>query len=462
MLTLWRKIAVVIFAVVIFDDMKFYDRKTELAKLEEMRRLAFDVHSQLTVVTGRRRIGKTKLIVKSCDEGPTVYLFVSRSNEVALCDDFCGVVRSELGVFVPEGMRRFAEFFEYLMNLGATMKFNLIIDEFQEFANVNSSIFSEVQNIWDRYKDSTHVNFIASGSVYTLMHKIFMEYDEPLYGRCDAVLRIKPFATSVLKEILADYNPDYTPDDLLALYAVTGGVPKYIEYLMDRRAVTVKAIFDRVFEENSIFLEEGSILLIQEFGKKYGNYFAILSAIASGCNVVADIANAVGENNIGGMLVRLEDDYGLITKMRPVFAKERSQTVRYEIADNFLRFWFRYVYRSQSLLQMGKNSEMEAIALVDYPTYSGKVLEKYFKAKLAEEGDFREIGSWWQPRAGANACEIDIVAIYLSGKKALVAEVKRQKRNYDHKLFMAKVDRLRTSALSPYDIEPRLLTLDDM
>lgn len=66
-----------------------------------------------------------------------------------------------------------------------------------------------MQDVWDRYKDSTHVNFIASGSVYTLMHRIFMEYKEPLYGRCDSMIKLKPFTTSVLKQVLADY-PTYS------------------------------------------------------------------------------------------------------------------------------------------------------------------------------------------------------------------------------------------------------------
>lgn len=442
--------------------MKFYNRENELAKLAQMRRLAFDVHSQMTVVTGRRRIGKTKLIIKSCEDTPTVYLFVSRNNEVALCSEFCAHVRRSLDTFVPDGIQSVAVLFEYIMTLGKTMKFNLVIDEFQELYNVNPTILSSMQDIWDRYKHTTHVNFIASGSVYTLMHKIFMEYEEPLYGRCDAVLRIRPFAPSVIKQIINDYNPDYSNDDLLALYTVSGGVPKYIEYFMDRGATTVEAIYNSVFEENSIFLEEGMILLVQEFGKKYGNYFAILSSIASGRNTQAEISGAVGEGNLGGMLSRLEEDYDLIKKVRPIFAKERSQTVRYELADNFLRFWFRYIYRNQDLVQLGRNEKLAEIALADYPTYSGKTLEGYFRAKLRESAEFRQIGSWWTSKGGTEASEIDIVAVSLDGKTALLAEVKRQRRNYNHKLFMEKVNRITASVLHGYEVESQLLTLDDM
>lgn len=94
------------------------------------------------------------------------------------------------------------------------------------------------------------------------------------------------------------------------------------------------------------------------------------------------------------MLTRLEDDYELISKKRPILSKERSQNVRYEISDNFLRFWFRYVIRNQNLLQMGLNDKLRDIVMEDYPTYSGLVLEIWFKQKLKEEGICQNIGSW--------------------------------------------------------------------
>ena len=264
--------------------MKFYNREKELKQLAEIRQRSFNNHSQMTVVTGRRRIGKTKLILKSCEQSPTVYLFVGRNNEATLCHQFSASVRQALDCYIPDGISSFVQLFEQIMVVGKSSSFNLVIDEFQEFFNINPSVFSGIQDVWDRYKDISRVNFIASGSVFTLMHRIFMDYNEPLYGRCDTILHLKPFSTSVLRQILADYYPQYTSDDLLALFTITGGVPKYIELLMDRRAFSVTDMIRCVTEENSIFLEEGTILLIQDFGKKYGNYFSILSEIATGRN----------------------------------------------------------------------------------------------------------------------------------------------------------------------------------
>lgn len=419
----------------------------------------------MTVVTGRRRIGKTKLILKSCEQSPTVYLFVGRNNEATLCHQFSASVRKALDCYVPDGISSFVQLFEQIMVIGKSSSFNLVIDEFQEFFNINHSVFSGIQDVWDRYKDSSHVNFIASGSVFTLMHRIFMDYNEPLYGRCDTILHLKPFATSVIKQILADYYPQYTNDDLLALFTITGGVPKYIEMLIDRGAFTVNDMICRVTEESSIFLEEGTILLVQEFGKKYGNYFSILSAIASGRNTAAEISQAIGEASIGGMLSRLEEDYELISKKRPILSKERSQNVRYEISDNFLRFWFRYVSRNQNLLQMGLNDALRDIVTADYSTYSGLTLEIWFRQKLKESGKYKNIGSWWNTTKGNNIDqqEVDIVAIPLeNAAPVLIAEVKRQGKNFKPDLFGDKVKHLSDKILHGRNVESRLFTLDDM
>ena len=418
----------------------------------------------MTVLTGRRRIGKTKLILNSCNTTPTVYLFIRRSNETTLCTQFTEIASKALNTFIPSSITSFAQLFETLMNIGKNTAFNLVIDEFQEFFYINPSVYSSIQDIWDRYKDFTHVNFIASGSVYTLIHKIFLEYKEPLYGRCDNFIKLKPFTTTVIKDILADYNPQYTNDDLLALYTITGGVPKYIELLLDRGCVTLNSMIDCVIQENSIFLEEGNVLLIQEFGKKYGNYYAILLAIASGRNTASEISEATGNISVGGLLQRLEEDYEVISKKRPILSKEGSQNVRYDIADNFLRFWFRYIIKYQDYVQSGLYEKLADIIKDDYPTYSGLTLERYFREQLKEKLCFKNIGSWWDNSKGKDIKqnEIDIVAIYADSPKVLIAEVKRQHKNFKPDLFQQKVDAIKNKLFFEYDIEMQFLSLDDM
>lgn len=444
-------------------NMKFYNRIKEIADLKRIQERAFNSRSRMTVITGRRRIGKTSLALRATEgEYPTIYLFVSRKNEAALCEEFSGLISAALGSYVPSDIKTFRSLFQMLMEMGKTRKFNLILDEFQEFCNINPSVYSDMQHIWDSYRNVTNVNLLLMGSIYSLMHKIFESYHEPLFGRADATIRLSGFGTETMKEIISDFRPNYTNDDLLAFFTITGGVPKYIELLCEDTDLSVEGIIDFVVRENSPFVYEGRNILIEEFGKDYGLYFSILSCIASGTNTQGAIESALGNITVAGHLKRLIEDYSLIKRVRPIMAKPGSKNVQYEIADNFLRFWFNYFDRNQTLVELNNFEHLRRIVNSDYHTFSGLSLELWFRMKLIESYQYSNIGSWWERKKGKEANEIDIVAIAIDGKNAIVAEVKRQRRNYDHKAFLEKVERIRMAILSNYQIETRLYTLDDM
>lgn len=440
--------------------MKFYNRESEIEQLRNICNSAYQEHSRFSVVFGRRRIGKTSLILNAMkDESALIYLFVGRQNEADLCKSFGEEISSKLGILVPD-MNSFGLMFRFLMERGCEQKFTLVIDEFQEFMNLNSSIFSDIQNHWDRYRTKSNINFIVSGSIYSLMTKIFRDKKEPLFGRADLMLKLSAFSTTVLKQILNDYKGAYTNDELLALYSFTGGIPKYVELLVNNKALTVPKMIKYICQSGSPFIDEGRNLLIGEFGKKYGNYFSILNSIAAGINTQAQIQSQLGDSSIGGQLNKLENVYEVVKKRRPIFAKSSSQSVRYELTDNFLRFWFRYIEKNRSLIEMGNYTALAKIIESDYPTYSGIMLEFYFKKKLAESNNYREIGSYWLPKGYEN--EVDIVAINLANDKALVVEVKRNPKNFKPTKFAEKVEWLKNKHLTNYEIENCCLTLDDM
>ena len=257
-----------------------------------------------------------------------------------------------------------------------------------------------------------------------------------------------------------EYAPTHSNDDLLALYTFTGGGPKYVELFCDNHTLHVESMIHFMARDNSPFTEEGKNLLIEEFGKNYGTYFSILSAIAGGRNTQAEIEAALGEKSAGGYLKRLIDDYNIIIRQRPILAKENSTTVRYEICDNFIRFWFNYFDRNRSLIEIKNFVGLRNIIETDYPTYSGKILELYFKQKFAESYQFRAIGSWWETKGNQN--EIDIVALRLEKNKAVVAEVKRQRKNFKPELLEQKVEHLKKKLLPRYTIETMCLSLEDM
>ena len=440
--------------------MEFYDRTNELTELQRIQNLSFSDHSRLTVVTGRRRIGKTSLIMKSVEGLPTVYLFVGRKAEATLCSEFIPVISQSLDTFVPAEIRTFRSLFQYLMELASNKAFNLVIDEFQEFYNIDESVYSDMQNIWDAYRRKSKMNLIVSGSIYSLMQKIFQSKKEPLFGRADNIIKLSAFDLSTLKDIMRDYRSGYTNDDLLALYSFTGGVPKYVELFCDNQMLSVDEMISFMVRENSPFTDEGKNLLIEELGKNYATYFSILSAISGGINTQPGIEAALGDKSIGGQIKRLIDDYNIIVRQRPILAKEGSQTVRYEIQDNFLRFWFNYFDRYRSLIEIKNFVGLQSIIKKDYPTYSGIMLERYFKQQFAESFQYRAIGSWWELKGYQN--EIDIVGLKLEKNQAVVAEVKRQKKNFKPELLVAKTEHLKQKLLPKYRIEMRCLSLEDM
>ena len=250
--------------------MKFYNRTSEIKELQRIQKLSFDSYSRMTVITGRQRIGKTSLVVEATKgEGSTVYLFVSRKNETTLCEEFTLLISFGLGTYVPPEIKSFRSLFQMVMELAKTRKFNLIIDEFQEFEYVNLSVYSDVQNLWDQYRKQTYLKLILMGSVFSMMHKVFEGYKEPLF-------------------------------------------------------------------------------------------------------------------------------------------------------------------------------------------------EKYFRLKMMESQQYSAIGSWRERKKGKDTDEIDINGLFAGDKKALIAEVKRLRRNYDHKEFMEKIECVKARILSKYKIEIRLLTLEDM
>ena len=415
--------------------MKFFDRDKEISFLKYVREQSAHV-AQFTVITGRRRIGKTSLVLKAYGEPDVIYFFVARKTEAELCQDFTQELESKLGVPMLATPDKFATLFEYLMKLSHTRPLTLFIDEFQEFLRVNKSVYWDMQRIWDLNKDGARMNLIVCGSVNTLMNRIFRDDKQPLYGRQTQFMKLGAFAPSVLKDVLNTYHANYLQDDLLALYIFTGGVAKYVQQLMDNDVTTKEAMCRYMVEPASYFLPEGKAMLIEEFGKDYSTYFSILSLIARGHNMRADIENML-KMEVGGYLTRLETEYELIGKMRPLLEKSLTKNVRYHLNDNFLIFWFRFIYKYGYMLEVGANKKLLDIILRDYDTFSGLMLERYFRDEMIEQGKYTRIGGWWD-RKGEN--EIDLIGMDELEHTIDFYEVKRQCKEYDEETLQCKAE----------------------
>ena len=438
--------------------MKFYDREKEKKVLSDV--LQQSRHeARMTVLMGRRRIGKTELSQR-CGDDTVLYFFVGKKAETLLCQDYVREIREKLDAPILGTPRSFSEVFRFVLQLAESRSFTLIIDEFQNFLKINPSIFSDIQRDWDLHKRSCHLNLIISGSVFTLMTKIFEDKEEPLFGRADEKMTLEPFTTDVLKQILADFNPDYTPEDLLTLYSITGGIPWYVTLLLDKGKTNKELMLAALTEDNSPFINEGKNILIEEFGTDYVTYFSILTCIASGMKTRAEIENELANNNIGPYLVKLEDYYKVITKSLPIFAKENSKKVRYQLNDCFLIFWFRFFYKYQALVENKALKSLGEIIRRDYSGVSGFMMERYFMKKFQEEGRYI-IGKWWD-RKGGN--EIDLIIADPIQKEAWIYELKKQGYRYKENEFREKVDTVleQTPELCKMTIHLGSLSLEDM
>ena len=435
---------------------KFYNRKNELELLGKIERQS-ENNACFTVLTGRRRVGKTALVKEFLKGKRGAYLFIVKTSEPLLCREWQKILEEQLSLKIFGTVSSLSDLFAQVFEFSKSNHFSLVIDEFQELENVNRSFFSSLQNLWDSAKGESKINLIVSGSVYSMMTKIFEGQKEPLFGRATHKMNIKPFTPSVIKEILADFNPNYMPEDLLCLYMLSGGVPKYIFLLMYAGAFSKDTMLSYALGETSPFLIDGKEILVSEIGKDYGIYFSVLRLISEGLTCQSEIDSVI-QKNTGSYLKNLEENFGVIKPMRPLFSKPASRNARYQITDCYLRFFFRFVYSNQSLIEFGQHDTLKEIVLRDYETFSGKSLEQYFTSKIQEERKLTSIGGWWD-RKSQN--EIDIIAINALEKTCCIYEVKRQAKKIDMELLGEKARQF-SKNIPGYTISLAGLSMEDM
>ena len=437
--------------------MKFYNREEEIAILHENEHQA-ENSATFTVLMGRRRVGKTSLVTKAFEGHQYAYLFVSKDSEAVLCGKFQQAIEEQLGITVYGRLIHFRDFFEVVIRESHQRHFTIIFDEFQNLYKVNPSIFSEIQDLWDRFHRESHLNLITMGSIRSLMKRIFEDENEPLYGRPTSKFTLLPFTIDVLKQIFRDYKPDYKNEDLLCLYMLTGGVAKYVELLMDAGCYTKEKMLNYFFRLDSYFLTEGRDLMNQEFGDEGTTYFSILQLIAAGLNRRSDIDGAM-QKDMGTYLQNLEKNFNVISRLKPVLAKPNSKTTAYEISDQFLRFWFRFVWPYQSLVERKQLALLRHNMGQQYEQFTGRTLEQYYQQVAMESGHYTLVGNWWD-RKGEN--EIDMIALNEFNHTGIVAEIKRNPRKLSLAELEKKVSNLPPTDFGPYNLEIKTLSINDM
>lgn len=413
----------------------FYNRTEQLDQLRAISASITQTKGQLSVVVGRRRVGKTRLLSEAFSDQPVgsfLYLFISRKSESALVEEFTQLLQHQLNLrfFTPTNL---LSVFEFLFDYAKTHPLTLVVDEFQDIERIDSSIFSGLQHLWDSHKRDTQLHWVCCGSLYSLMTHIFKSNKQPLLNRDDFFFKIQPLSPVYIKAILDDHHL-FTPERMLTWWCLSGGIPKYLEWLLNAKEDT----FTQLISNSSPLIEEGLHRLVEDFGSEHRSYFSILSAIALGNTTRARIESYTGIG-AGPLLEKLEVDFDIIAKHRPIHAKENSRDIRYSIIDPFLVFWFHFIHANRSAVEMENYHYIRALIERDFATFSGKMLENLYGEILKASKQFNRIGSYWDAKGEH---EIDIVAINDLHKTILVIEVKRQAKRCNMPLLATKTQHL--------------------
>jgi len=424
--------------------MKFYNREKEIKLIGE---IIQKKQAQLTVIQGKRRVGKTTLMLEALKKEKFLYFFVSKKTEKELLVDFADEIQRKLGVDLYGEFLNLNKFLEFLFTYSKKHQLIIIFDEFQNFELVQRSLFSDFQKFWDTEKGSSQIKFFCIGSMFSLIKKIFTSHKEPLYNRATQIINLGEFNLATQKEMMHDLGI-LNPRNFLILNNVFGGVAKYWELVFDQDLARKDArdIIRKLFcDDNAYLLYEGKNILIEEFGKNYENYFAILAAIASGKHIKNEIHNYTGISIdvLGGLLKTLEEFYEIIERRVPVLEKNSSKLSSYRMRDNFLTFWFRYIYRRNYLIEIKNYAGLFSYIKRDLDTYLGFAFESLVRDYLVEMNysaksifDFDTIGGYWRrPSMRHDNQEMDIVAVSHERREVLVGECKLSARRINKKLL---------------------------
>lgn len=399
--------------------MRFVNRQAELVILADKWQ---NKEAQFIVIYGKRRIGKTALCTHFAKGKPHIYYMCERITAEKQLQKFTELLAEYYrDDFLPEkGFKDWETVFKYIA--AKQEKLLIIIDEYPYLVDTDESIPSTFQKAWDLHLTQSQVCLIILGSSISMMEQSALSYKSPLYGRRTGQLLIKPFS---FKE-LNDYFPEKKFAEKLAIYTTAGGTPLYLNkfYQKDYWQVLEKEILSK----GQPLYEEVEFLLREEL-KEPRNYFVILESISLGKHKLGEIINETGfDKGIVSRYLSILESLHITKREVPITEKmpEKSRKSLYLIDDNFVNFWFRFIFRNKSLLEEDKTAAVTAKIKKDLLELLARNYEKIasdiVKANI-EKGripfKLNEFGRWWDKQA-----EIDLIGLNSENNEILFGEVK--------------------------------------
>lgn len=382
--------------------------------------------SSLVILYGRRRVGKTALTAEFIKNKQAVYFLASEENEVQNRMAFKNIVAEQTcnELLMNASVDSWDVIFKVWLDVPCSEKKLMVIDEFQYLGKANNAFPSIFQRIWDTMLKDKNVMVILCGSLISMMESQTLAYTSPLYGRRTGQIKLKQIPFRHYHE----FFPDKSEKELIAYYAITGGVPKYIELFYDSKDIYT-AIEENVLAKSTFLYDEPNFLLQREVSE-VGSYFSIIKTIAAGNQKLSKIASALELKQTGltkylKTLINLD----ILEREVPVTEDnpEKSKKGLYKIKDNFILFWFRFIFPNLNYIESGHMElAMKKIQanLVDSQiafVYEDVCIEKMWELNADDAWNFHfdKVGRWWNAGTG-----IDIVAMDSSGHDMIFGECK--------------------------------------
>lgn len=427
--------------------MKFLGREKEILDLEK----EYARDGGFVVIYGRRRIGKTTLIKQFIKSKTAFYFLATKEVESQSMKRFAGVIARTTGnsVLQKAAFSDWLDLFQAVADYRSNEKKVLVIDEFPYLVKVNDSFPSILQNAWDEILNDSNVMLILCGSLISMMKKHALSYESPLYGRRTAQMRIAPLPFTTVYE-----NQKLSFEEAAEQYSITGGVPKYMEFFSDGQPL-YEQIKENVLSKNSFLYEEPNFLLTDEV-QVPTNYFSIIKVIADGNHKLGTIAGILGlETSALTPYLKTLSELGFIEKQVPVTEKNAEKTRKglYFISDNFLRFWFRYVYPYKGELELDNTQisldELDKDFKEKFVAFAYEDICKEIFARLCSDKaiDFTpsKIGSYWLNDKSGNT-QIDVMAVDTVNKRLFAGECKYHNQPVDADVYFELVKKVDNSA----------------
>ena len=385
----------------------FVDRQRELQFLEEHYKTG---KAELVVIYGRRRVGKTELTVKFSENKPHIYFLADRRPEKQLIEE----LKQRMSLYLQDesfaklAIADWVELFNEFTKWSKNTRTVIAIDEFPELIEANQAVPSMFQKIWDQNLKDTSTMLILLGSSVAMMETEVLNYKSPLYGRRTGQWKVEPLKIHQIKP----FFPSSNLETLVHVYACVGGVPAYLQKF-DLKIGFWENVGQKILSKGEFLYEEAEFLLREEL-REPRNYAAILKAIAQEAQTYGEILNKTGvDKSMLSKYTSTLEDLGFIRRIHPVGAAPKSRKSQYVIGDNYLNFWFRYVFPNKTELEIGNTRTVLDKIRRDYGVYLGRVFEQVAAELLLEKQargklpfSFGSVGKWWFKDS-----EIDLVAL---------------------------------------------------